>query len=200
MKKLLVIVAIMAIGVSSAFAQRLQSDTINIIEKTLNLKGVILKKEYGGVIRRKTGTTKLPGSCSYETLIITNMESGKKTGGLVITAYYSYVLANSSKTDEFIAYLDPDELMACVLFLKKMSDEYLTTTPDKYTEIEYRTPGKFRLACYYDIKDKNPAWRVLFQAKDYTYRSLVEIDKDDISVLIQDFESAYKSIKTAIGE
>ncbi len=200
MKRLLIILAVMAIGISTTFAQRLQSDTISNVEKTLNLKGAIIKKEYGGVIRRKTGTQKLPGSCSYETLVITNLESGKKVGGLIITAYYYYVVANSSKTDEFTAYLDLEEIMACVSFLKRVSGEYLTTTPDKYTEIMYKTPNNFKLAFFYDTKDKNPSWKLIMQIKDYTYRSLVEIDKDDISVLVQDFESAYNRIKSAIGE
>lgn len=64
----------------------------------------------------------------------------------------------------------------------------------------YKTPNNFKLAFFYDTKDKNPSWKLIMQIKDYTYRSLVEIDKDDISVLVQDFESAYNRIKSAIGE
>jgi hypothetical protein len=64
----------------------------------------------------------------------------------------------------------------------------------------YKTPNNFKLACFYDTKDKNPSWKLIMQIKDYTCRSLVEIDTDDISVLVQDFESAYNGIKSVIGE
>ncbi len=49
----------------------------------------------------------------------------------------------------------------------------------------YKTPNNFKLACFYDTKDKNPSWKLIMQIKDYTYRSLVEIDTDDISVHVQ---------------
>lgn len=199
MKKLVAIIAALLLALP-AFAQHLESDTISNVERMLNQKGVVLKKEFGGVIRKKTGTIKMPGSCQYETLIATNMKTNEKTGGLRITAMFSYMIGNNSKTDEYIAYLDPEEINACVSFMKKASAEYINTSPDKYTELVYSTSDGFRIGCFYDPNDKNPVWKVFMQTKNYIDRSFVAIDKDDLPVLIEDFENAYNSIMSSIGK
>lgn len=199
MKKLIAIIAVLLLPFA-VFPQHLTNDTISNVERMLNQKGVMLKKEVGDVIRRKVETIKSPGSCKYDILLITDLESGIKTGGLRITAYHSYMVGNSLKNDEYIAYLDPDEITACVTFIKKVSDEYLNTTPDKYTELVYKTSDGFKIVCFYDLKDKNPMWKVVLYTKDYLNKSLVLIDKDDLPVLISDFEEAAKSIKAATGQ
>lgn len=182
------------------FSQHFTNDTVSNIENALNRKGVIIMKEYGGVIRSKSGTLKLPGSCNYETVIITDLESGIKTGGLRITSLYNYTIGNSVKTDEYIAYLDPDEINGCVNFLKKFSNDYIKTSPDKYTELVYTTYGGFSIGCFYNQKEKNPEWKVLIKTKQFNTRSFVSIDKDDIPVLIEDFKKAYQDILSSIGK
>ncbi|MCR4825517.1 MAG: hypothetical protein K5882_01010 [Bacteroidales bacterium] len=199
MKKIITIIVSLLLA-TPAFAQHLESDTISNVKRMLNQKGTMLKKEFGDVIRRKTGTNKSPGSCKYELLFITDLESGVKTGGLRITAYGYDMVGSSLKTYDYIAYLDPDEIIACVSFLKKVSTEYINTAPDKYTEMVYMTSDGFRIGCFYDPKDKSPAWKVFLQTKNYTDKSFVAIDKDDLNVLIEDFENAYNSILSFMGK
>ena len=199
MKKLIAIIATVIIPFA-VFSQHLTNDTISNLELMLNQKGTMLKKEYGGIIRSKSATIKSPGSCNYETIIVTDLKSGATTGGLRIKAFYVYTFANSTKTEEYIAYLDPDEITSCVQFLKKMSDEYMNSTPEQYTELVYKTSDGFSIGGFYDPKDKNPIWKVFIKTKNYTDRSFVSIDKDDIPVIIEDFENACKSIKSKTGK
>lgn len=199
MKKLVAIIAALLLA-SPAFSQHLECDTISNVERILNQKGVMLKKEFGGVIRKKTGSIKIPGSCRYETLIVTNLKTNEKTGGLRITAIFSYMIGNTSKTDEYVAHLDPDDISECVSFMKKASAEYINTAPEKYTELVYSTSDGFLIGCFYDTNEKSPVWKVFLQTKSYTDRSFVAIDKDDLPVLIEDFENAYNSIISAIGK
>ena len=72
MKKLIAIIAVLLLPFA-VFSQHLTNDTISNVERMLNLKGVVLKKELGSIIRSKEGTTRLPGSCNYRTLIITDL-------------------------------------------------------------------------------------------------------------------------------
>ena len=199
MKKLIAIIAVLLLPFA-VFSQHLTNDTISNVERMLNLKGVVLKKELGSIIRSKEGTTRLPGSCNYRTLIITDLESGEKIGGLRVMSKYSYSIGSSIQYNTYYAYLDLNEVLDCVNFLKMLPEKYIGTSPEKYTELVYKTIDGFSIGIFYEQLLKNPDWKLFIKTKDYTDNSTVYIDKDDISVLISDFEEAAKSIKAAIGQ
>ena len=101
-----------------------------------------------------------------EVLIIKYVVSNKKMGCLRLKTRYS----SSYSSDTYIGTLDYDEIDACIKSINYIIESVTPSTPERYTEIEYRTRDKVEVGAFY--QEKSSSWRAYVQPKSYTNKSM----------------------------
>lgn len=184
MKQFLFLIALLIPVVSYAQESKEKSSSKTI--EFLSKDGSFLKKEFFDLPTVGSSYNKV----DCQLLIITNMKTNDKIGCLRLTTHYP----TSSGNDDYIGTLDPDELDACVMCLEKIQSDIIITTPDTYTEAEYKTRDGVEIGTYYSEKKKN--WIIYVKTKGYTSRSMSTVESTNLPVLIQNLKDA----KTQIAE
>lgn len=169
MKKILFILLSFVLMSNVAFAQESENESKSKTVEFMAGCGSLMKKEFYDLPKVK--------GVSNQVLIITNVLTGKKIGCLrVETTYY-----NGRSTDSYIGTLDFEELDACVKSLTYIKDELLPTTPEVYTEVEYKTLDNLKLGAFHS-KGK---WTSFIYTKGYTSRSADFLDSSNIATFIE---------------
>ena len=119
-------------------------------------------------------------------LIMSDVVSGKKMGCLRLTTRYS----SGYSDDSYTGTLDSDELDACIQSLEYIKNTLLPSTPAVYTEAQYKTNDGVVFGAYYD-KGK---WTAFVYTQDYTSRSAVFIDVENIDSFIAVMQQAKSMI------
>ena len=112
-----------------------------------------------------------------EVLIIKDVVSNKKIGCLRLKTRYS----SSYSSDTYIGTLDYDEIDACVKSINYIIESVTPSTPERYTEIEYRTRDKVEVGAFY--QEKSSSWRAYVQTKSYTNKSMEFFAATELSEL-----------------
>ena len=178
MKQFLFLIALLIPVVSYAQESKEKSSSKTI--EFLSKDGSFLKKEFFDLPTVGSSYNKV----DCQLLIITNMKTNDKIGCLRLTTHYP----TSSGNDDYIGTLDPDELDACVMCLEKIQSDIIITTPDTYTEAEYKTRDGVEIGTYYSEKKKN--WIIYVKTKGYTSRSMSTVESTNLPVLIQNLKDA----------
>ncbi|MCM1349505.1 MAG: hypothetical protein NC338_08850 [Firmicutes bacterium] len=110
------------------------------------------------------------------------MVSKKKIGCLRQEAKYS----SSYSWDSYIGTLKSDELDACIQSLQYIKDTLLPSTPEVYTEVEYKTNDDVKFGVYY----ANNKWTAYIYTKGYTSRSAAFINTENIDKFIAVMQQA----------
>ncbi len=114
---------------------------------------------------------------------MTNVLTGKKMGCLRLeTAGYD---------DTYIGTLDYEELDACIKSLNYIKDQLLPSTPEVYTEVEYKTLDNLKIGAYYE-----KIWTAFVYTRGYTSRSAEFLDANTVASFID----VMKQAKTIIAE
>lgn len=122
-----------------------------------------------------------------EVLIIKDLISNKKIGCLRLkTTYYS------SYSTTYIGTLDADEIDACVQSLQYIKEKLIPSTPETYTEVEYKTRDGVKIGAY--CEGGQNKWTVYVQTKSYTNRSEEFLDSSNIDKLINAMITAKQTI------
>ncbi|MBQ0064074.1 MAG: hypothetical protein KBS94_08700 [Prevotella sp.] len=189
MKKLLLIVVLSIIGLTTTFAQEAEKKSASKTVEFLSKDGSFFKKEFYDL--PAVGSSYNKFDC--QVLIITDLKSNEKRGCLRLTAYYF----SSVSKDSYIGTLDPDELDACIMCFEKIVSEITASPASIYTEVEYKTRDGVRLGTYWN--DKKSEWKTYVQTKSYSSRSMSFVSNDNVASLISNLKQAKQMIaeKTA---
>lgn len=179
MKKFILLI-VLVITCSSLAAQEetnsSKSKTVELLEK----EGVLLQKDFFNIGR--------VGGVSFQTIIITNISSGEKTGALrVITEYSS----------SYIGTLDSDELSGCISSMEYIKTNILTSTYDNYMECEYKTRDGVKFGVYSKenpVARKERIWTFYLRTKNYTDRSFVSMKIDKLDDIIECLKKAQSNL------
>jgi hypothetical protein len=76
--------------------------------------------------------------------------------------------------------LDSDELTGLLNSLNLIKDKVLTTTPDLYTEVVYRSRGGFQAGCFNSKKE----WSLFLKIDQYDDKSYIWCKSDDLDKVI----------------
>lgn len=125
-----------------------------------------------------------------EVLIITDVVDNIKVGCLRVET--SHYVSYSYGSDTYIGTLDYDELDACIKSIKYIQETLLPSTPEVYTESEYRTRDNVKVGAYFD-KDKSK-WTAFMYTKGYTSKSAAFFDSSSLTELCDLMQKAKEMI------
>lgn len=172
MRKLLALFGCFLVGVMALMAQEKAKDEIPESKSKaiefLKADGTFLLKEFYDLPKVK--------GVDNQVLVMTNIVTGAKVGCLRVETHYRSQYSN----DDYIGTLDADELDACIKSLKYIKDTLLPSTPQVYTEAEYKTNDGVKLGAYY-ARNK---WTAFIYTKGYTSRSAEFLGADNIDAFI----------------
>lgn len=184
MKKIILACMVAILATMAVFAQEQAKDAVpESKSKTiefLKTDGSLLIKEFYALERIK--------GVECQVLVITNVVTKKKIGCLRLETKY----IGSYSSDSYIGTLDSDELDACIQSLQYIKDTLLPSTPEVYTEVEYKTNDGVKFGAYY----ANNKWTAYVYTKGYTSRSAAFINTENIDKFIAVMQQA----KTLIAE
>lgn len=154
------------------------SKTVELLKK----EGVLLKKDFYDIEK--------VGGASFQTIIITDVSTGEKTGALRI------ITSDASLT--YIGTLDFDELDGCISSLEYIKNNILTNKFDNYMECEYNTRDGVSFGVYCrnsNISKYEKVWGLYIQTKSYTDRSFVSFKVNKLDDIIVCLKKAYSNLK-----
>lgn len=180
MKKLLFMMAVLFLGISANAQDSKQEESKSTVVKLLKKDGVLLRKDFYD-IGKVDGVT-------FENIIITDISTGEKSGALRLkTFHYS-----SLGTDTYIGTLDFDELSGCIKSLTYMKNNIMTSTPENYTECEYRTKDDVCLGAYLE---KENTWSIYVKTRDYINDSREVLNSGKIDDIIRLLNNSLDNLK-----
>lgn len=172
MKKILLSLVCAIMACTSVFAQTQAKDEIpeskSKAVEFMTADGSFLVKEFYDLQKIK--------GVECQVLIMRNVVSGKKMGCLRLVTQYR----SQYSSDSYIGTLDSDELDACIQSLEYIINTLLTSTPEVYTEAEYKTSDGVKFGAYFN-KGK---WTAYVYTKGYTNRSAEFLGTDTINSFI----------------
>lgn len=182
MKRLLFVLALMMPMFLNAQEkeEKSNSKTLEFMAKD----GIVLKKEFYNLPDVGSSYNKTQN----QVLIVTDLKSNEKRGCLrIITNYPS-----SSGNTEYIGTLDPDELDAAIVSMEKILAEIIPTTPETYTEVDYKTRDGIEIGTFW--KEKKNEWTIYVKTKSYTSRSMSTFKAEELELLIINLKDAKQMI------
>ena len=150
----------------------------------LNREGILTRRDFYDI-----GNI---GKVAFQTLVITDITTGEKTGALRLEAYQ--VLTTNSQT--FIGTLDYDEISGCIKSLEYIKNNLLNTTPDNYTEFDFKTKDHASVGAFYSVNENK--WTLYIKTRDYISASLKAIKAKEIDTLISLFTAAKDNLSTKL--
>ena len=184
MKNLIFLLLCPLLAISTAYAQVPNKEDIPV-SKSKSVE--FLKADGTFIVKEFYDLAKIRG-VECQVLIMTNVVSKKKLGCLRLETTYS----SSYSTDNYIGTLDSDELDACIQSLDYIKNTLLPSTPETYTEAEYKTTDGVKFGAYFS----NNKWTAFVYTKSYTNRSAAFLGVDNIDSFIELMRHA----KTLIAE
>lgn len=180
MKKYLILIAL-TITCSVLSAQEKENNSKSKTVELLEKEGVLLQKDFFDIGR--------VGGVSFQTIIITNLSSGEKTGALrVIT---------ESSSSSYIGTLDFDELLGCISSMEYIKTNILVNTYENYMECEYKTRDGVKFGVYSKenpVARKERIWIFYLRTKHYTDRSFVSMKIDKLDDIIECLKKAQSNL------
>lgn len=176
MKKFLfsLLVAVLAIP---AFAQSLEKDKSDS-------KAVAFSSRQGALIAKVFYPIGDVKGVNFEVLLMVDELKQEKIACLRLKTY------SSVTEDDYIGTLDADEIDACMQSLAYIKDKLLPTTPEMYTECEYKSKDGIRMGAFSSSK----GWSSFVYTKSYTSRSAKFLKEEDLPVIIEKLSEAKQKI------
>ena len=178
MKKYLLLCFLCISVALSSFAQAQEKDAI---PESKSKAVEFLKADGTFIVKEFYDLQKIKG-IECQVLIMTNVVTGAKIGCLRLETQYR----SQYSSDSYIGTLDSDELDACIQSLRYIKDTLLPSTPEVYTEAEYKTNDGVKFGAYFS-KNK---WTAFVYTKGYTSRSACFLDVENIDSFITVMEQA----------
>lgn len=187
MKQFLISLVCVLLTCTSAFAQSQANDEI---PESKSKSVEFLKADGTFIVKEFYDLQKVKG-VECQVLIMTNVVTGKKMGCLRLETNYR----SQYSSDSYIGTLDADELDACIQSLEYIKNTLLPSSPEVYTEAEYKTNDGVKFGAYCS-KGK---WTAFVYTKGYTRRSAEFLGADNIDSFIEVMRQAKSLIseKTA---
>lgn len=173
MKKWILALIVAIFASMTAFAQEQAKDAIPESKS----KAVEFLKADGSLLIKEFYDLDIIKGVECQVLVITNVVTKKKLGCLRLETRYS----SSYSKDSYIGTLDSDELDACIQSLQYIKDTLLPSTPEVYTEVEYKTNDGVKFGAYY----ANNKWTAYVYTKGYTSRSAAFLNAENIDKFIE---------------
>lgn len=154
-----------------------KSKTVELLEKD----GVLLQKDFFDIGR--------VGGVSFQTIVITNLSSGEKTGALRVITEYS--------SSSYIGTLDFDELSGCISSMEYIKANILVNTYNNYMECEYKTRDGVEFGVYSKenpVARKERIWTFYLRTRNYTDRSFVSMKIDKLDDIIECLKKAQSNL------
>ena len=176
MKKFLfsLLVAVLAIP---AFAQSLEKDKSDS-------KAVAFSSRQGALITKVFYPIGDVKGVNFEVLLMVDELKQEKIACLRLKTY------SSVTEDDYIGTIDADEIDACMQSLAYIKDKLLPTTPEMYTECEYKSKDGISMGAFSCSK----GWSSFDYTKSYTSRSAKFLKEEDLPVIIEKLSEAKQKI------
>lgn len=190
MKKYSAIIALLLCGFLS-FAQTEKNTEDKSKSKALEF----LSKDGSFILKEfyELGTVK---GVNCEVLIITDVVKNEKIGCLRVET--SHYVSYSYGSDTYTGTLDYDELDACVKSIRYIQETLLPSSPEVYTESEYKTRDNVKVGAYYDVSKSK--WTAYMYTKGYTSKSAEFFDSSNLTELCDLMEKAKSMIAEKVKE
>ncbi len=121
----------------------------------------------------------LKGGITFDALVLTNMKTHEKTGGVVIKIQFqSSVYGNA----EFPGTIDYDELDSCLKSLRTLQDSLTLSSPFTYTEYDISTRDGIMIRVFHHNKK---GWQAIIQTKRNHPDSAKQIDIKELVQVTQ---------------
>jgi hypothetical protein len=117
---------------------------------------------------------------------MSNVVNGMKMGCLRLETKYR----SQYSSDSYIGTLDYDELDACIKSLQYIKETLLPSSPEVYTEAEYKTNDGVKFGAYFNKGN----WTAYVYTKGYTSRSAEFLGADNIDTFISVMQDAKELI------
>lgn len=121
-----------------------------------------------------------------EVLILTDVVKNEKIGCLRVET--SHYVSYSYGSDTYTGTLDYDELDACIKCIKYIQETLLPSSPEIYTESEYKTRDNVKVGAYYD--NSKSKWTAFMYTRGYTSKSAAFFDSSNLTELCEMMERA----------
>ena len=157
MKKLFILLVLLC---SVAVSNAQEKET----EKSQS-KAVLFEQSIGSLIRKDFYDLPKVRGVENKVLILTDILTGKKIGCLRIETK-----PFSSSNTTYVGTLDFEELDAAIKSLSYIKETILPTTPDIYSEIEFKSKDGVQLGTYFNEKTKK--WVVFIWIREYSENPL----------------------------
>ncbi|WP_436488953.1 hypothetical protein [Chitinophaga sp. ARDCPP14] len=171
MKKVILILAIIT-PFYSAFSQTAKPNTDLKEQKS---KAELFSNKSGSLIQRQfTDVGSLRG-CQIQVAQFTDLIGGETTKAV----RFEYAYSGAYSSDTKIGLLDIDEVDALIKSLNIIKDKIMPTTPEVYTEVEYKSRG-LQAGCFYSKKQ----WSTFLKIERFDEKSYVFMKDGDIIQLL----------------
>lgn len=197
MKKLLLF-TILSIFTISAIAQETKqskSEIANLIGKD----GSFLIKDYnpvGKVITLNSFYINAKDVVNFKTVLLTDIITKRKWGGLLIEAEYNNP---KSSSDKFTGVLDLDEIKVCIKVLTYIKDSIIANIPENHKECIFTSKDYVKIGCVTNLTKKGEReWLIFLNPKSYIDRSVKTFDISKLGEMIFIFRRAIVDIEDMI--
>jgi len=174
MKRLLILVIIGILSISSYSQETTRVKELSNAEKFSDRSGTLMKKEYINI-----GSVK---KCDIKVVYYTDLIGGQKTTAI----RFEYTYVSSYTSDTKIAVLDADEIDGLIKSINIISETIFPTTPENYSEISFRSRSGFESGCY----SSNGSWSTFMKLERYDSNSLVFMEKEDFAIFAELLQKA----------
>lgn len=172
MKRILFFLLVAVLAVPT-FAQSLEKDKSDS-------KAVAFSSRQGSLITKVYYPLGDVKGVDFEVLLLIDELKNEKMACLRLKTY------SSATEDDYIGTLDADEIDACIQSLTYIKDKMLPTTPEMYTECEYKSKDGIRMGAFWGSK----GWSTFVYTAGYTSRSAKFLKEADLPVIIEKLNSA----------
>ncbi|MFX1707013.1 hypothetical protein SAMN05660461_6161 [Chitinophaga ginsengisegetis] len=172
MKKVIFILIIIA-PFYPACSQTAKPDTDLKEQKS---KAELFSNKSGSLIQKQFMDIGSLRGCLIQVAQFTDLIGGETTKAV----RFEYAYSGAYSSDTKIGLLDMDEVDALIKSLNIIKDKIMPTTPEVYTEIEYKSRGGLEAGCFYSKKQ----WSTFLKLARFDDKSFVIMKDGDIIQLL----------------
>jgi hypothetical protein len=168
MKKMILLMALLAISAISFSQQISKAKDESNAEKFSARAGSLIQKEFIDIATLK--------KCLIQVAKFTDLIAGQKSSAI----RFEFEYRGYNTVDTKIAMLDEDEIDGLVKSIQLIIEKVLPSKATNYTEVNFLSRSGFSAGCF----SKKDSWTTYLKLERYDSNSYVFMEKDDLTQLL----------------